>query len=90
MEGCTCDHPSQQSKTDGNLARTLYGIYGVRTVVRSSNVWPYHGIYECRVGRNRTYTEHPRYVWQKNYQIYGHIRWWMCTVLANPTNIRVA
>ena len=37
----------------------------------------------CRVGQNHTYTVYIRCFWQKNHQIYGHIRC-IYTVLANP------
>jgi succinate dehydrogenase flavin-adding protein (antitoxin of CptAB toxin-antitoxin module) len=41
----------------------------------------------CRVGQNHIYTVYIRCFWQKNHQIYGHIRC-IYTVLANPTHLR--
>ena len=38
-----------------------------------------------RVGQNHIYTVYIRYFWQRNHQIYNHIRS-MYTVLANPRN----
>jgi hypothetical protein len=38
-----------------------------------------------RVGQNHIYPAYIRYFWQRNHQIYGHIRC-MFTVLASPTN----
>jgi len=37
-----------------------------------------------RVGQNHIYTVYIRYFWQRNHQIYGHLRC-IYTVLANPT-----
>jgi len=39
-----------------------------------------------RVGQNPIYTEHIRYFWQGNHQIYGHIRC-IYTVLATPSHV---
>ena len=41
-----------------------------------------------RVGQNHIYTEYVRYIWQENYQVYGHIRC-IYTVLANPTVVMI-
>jgi len=42
----------------------------------------------CRVGQNHIYNIYIRDSWQKNHQIYGHIRC-IYTVLANPTFVWV-
>jgi hypothetical protein len=39
-----------------------------------------------RVGQNHIYTVYPRYFWQGDHQIYGHIRS-VYTVLANPNHV---